>query len=91
MFVSDRSIERLIREEFAEPLPAGFAERIAAQAFATEPGLIWTLIARLSARASVALAAASIALLRYGSVGDRPGMIDAIEGYISSFDFTALL
>lgn len=91
MFASDRSIERLIREEFAEQLPAGFAERIAAQAFADEPGLFWTLVSRLSARASVALAAVSIGLLLFGTVGDGPGVIDSIDSYISSFDLTSLL
>ena len=91
MPLSDDSLDRLIRDEIDRSLPLGFAERVAVIAMTTDPNPFWSLLLRLSGRATIALTGVSAVLLAIGLLGDGPGLIEAVNDYVASFDPLALL
>ncbi len=79
--MSDKSIERMMREVFPQSLPYGFAERVAAGAMAEGKSNIWDFLLGMTPRASLAIGALATILLVVGFVGEGPNVIDAFSQY----------
>lgn len=75
-------IDEILREGYAPELPYGFAERVAAQAFAVgEPVGIWDLLLSFSPRTSLALGALTVILVVLGVAGPGPSLDESVEQY----------
>ncbi len=82
--MSEKSIEKILRESFTPSLPYGFAERVAQAAMAPETDGEWSLwdsLAFLSPKVEIALGAVAALLTVLSVAGSGPGVLDAMEGY----------
>jgi hypothetical protein len=75
-------IDEILRDGYAPELPYGFAERVAAQAFAAgEQNSIWDLLLSFSPRATLALGAVTMILVMLGLAGPGPSFNESVDQY----------
>ena len=90
MFLSEKYLDDLIRQEYRDPLPLGFAERVASLAMERSEGAFWGLLLQLSPRFGLAAGALALVLLVLGATGEGPGIFESISNYASLTQFLPL-
>ncbi len=83
MFMSEKYIDGILKEEHEYLLPIGFAERVAALAMAESAPSMWEFLFRLTPRAGVAFGAVAIVLAVVGFVADGPNLVESVSNYAS--------
>lgn len=75
-------IEDILRDGYTPELPYGFAERVAASAFAVpaQNGL-WDLLLALSPRTTIAFGALTMLVVILGLAGPGPSIDESVDQY----------
>jgi hypothetical protein len=79
--MSEKSIERILRGDYAPELPYGFAERVARNAMVEGTSAFWELLLSLTPSTGLALGALGLLLVVLGFAGSGPGLFESIDHY----------
>lgn len=89
--MEEKSIERVMRQEFPSELPYGFAERVARAVLGERAtATVWDFLLRLTPSTGLALGGAVAVLLIMSFTGSGPGVLESVTHYDSYSTFISL-